>query len=427
MSVLLSPTKSVLCNKNQEVIKPLRQWLRISIFNLLILSVVGIILRYKIAFSLPWIDQKLLLHGHSHFAFVGWITMALMSLLLMYLSKYGIQDIYKKYKPILIMNLIAAYGMLFSYPLEGNGIFSLSFSILSILTSYLFALLFWKDLNRIPTKSNAHLWFKAALIFNVISSVGEFGLLWMIVNRVIHQNWYLSTVYFYLHFQYNGWFFFACMGLLVDLFSFLQTVTSKLKMIFWLFCSACVPAYFLSALWMPIPTWVFVLVVLSAIAQVIAWVLFIRTVFENLKLIRTKISKIGLNILLLSSVALTIKLLLQLGSTYPPLSQLAFGFRPIVVGYLHLVLLGVITLFIFGYMISENFIQVNNSCKSGIIIFILGVFLNELLLMLQGAAGLDYHVVPYSNEMLLAAALIMFTGICLVNRSQFKNEIKDSY
>ncbi len=52
----------------------LRRWLQISFLNLLIVSLLGVTLRYKIAFSFPYLDQKHLLHGHSHFAFAGWVT-----------------------------------------------------------------------------------------------------------------------------------------------------------------------------------------------------------------------------------------------------------------------------------------------------------------------------------------------------------------
>ena len=51
-------------------------------------------------------------------------------------------------------------------------------------------------------------------------------------------------------------------------------------------------------------------------------------------------------ILLFVGFALSAKFLLQLGSTIPALSQLGFGFRPIVIAYLHLVLLAVISLFL---------------------------------------------------------------------------------
>ena len=49
------------------------KWLRISLFNLMLVAFLGMILRYKILFSLPFLDQKHLLHAHSHFAFSGWV------------------------------------------------------------------------------------------------------------------------------------------------------------------------------------------------------------------------------------------------------------------------------------------------------------------------------------------------------------------
>ena len=65
----------------------LRRFLKISLFNLLIVASIGLVLRYKILYSLPFVDQKHLLHGHSHFAFAGWIAHTLMVLLIAFLSK----------------------------------------------------------------------------------------------------------------------------------------------------------------------------------------------------------------------------------------------------------------------------------------------------------------------------------------------------
>ena len=74
----------------------LQRWIRISLFNLLLVASIGVILRYKIAFALPFIDQKHLLHGHSHFAFAGWISQALMVLLVGYLAGGINRDTLKK-------------------------------------------------------------------------------------------------------------------------------------------------------------------------------------------------------------------------------------------------------------------------------------------------------------------------------------------
>jgi len=194
----------------------LRKWLNISFFNLLILALIGVILRYKIAFAFPFVDQKHLLHGHSHFAFAGWITQILMVLMVQHLCQHKGDGMFKKYRRVLYGNLLTAYGMLIFFPLEGFGWGSNIFSTLSIINSWFFACMFWKDLAGINDKSTGHYWFKAALLFYVISSLGAFSLMYMAITRVIHQNWYLAAEYYYLHFQYNGWFFFACMGLLIS-------------------------------------------------------------------------------------------------------------------------------------------------------------------------------------------------------------------
>lgn len=393
----------------------LRRWLHISFFNLLIVAFIGVVLRYKIAFSLPFVDQKHLLHGHSHFAFSGWITQVMMVLMIQYLAQPKGEAVFKRYRWLLWANLLCAYGMLISFPLQGYGMVSIFFSTLSIVNGYLFAVWYWKDLNRLEQKNISHYWFKAALLFSVISSYGAFSLASMMANHVIHQNWYLAAEYYFLHFQYNGWFFFAGMGLLMAMLHKMELPARTLRTIFWLFFLACIPAYFLSALWMPMPKLIYWLVIASAIAQCAGWGILLGYFKKNRSAIKLNIPAKGRQILLLSATALTIKLVLQLGSTHPALSQLAFGFRPIVIAYLHLVLLGVITIFIIGYIISSQLLLVKKYYVTAVWIFIAGIIINEMLLMLQGVTGLSYTIIPYMNECLLLAALIMFSGTLMMN------------
>ncbi|MBL7703633.1 MAG: hypothetical protein JNM14_15385 [Ferruginibacter sp.] len=394
---------------------PLFRWLKICLANLLIVAALGVILRYKILFPLPFVDQKHLLHGHSHFAFAGWITQALMVLLVHYLIKYHNGALsYKKYNRLLYANLFTAYGMLVAFPIEGYGLFSIIFSTASVLVSYFFAFSYWRDLDKATVANTGASWFKAAVFFNAFSSLGVFALTVMMVAKVIHQNWYLAAEYFYLHFQYNGWFFFACMGLFTAFISRNTSAENTLKKIFRLFAFAVVPAYFLSALWMNIPLWVYLLVILAAIAQVAGWAWLILLVKKNRNALNLKISPVSKYILTCSGIALSVKLLLQLGSTIPSLSDLAFGFRPIVVGYLHLVLLGVVSLFILGSIFSEQDFLKSKKAVAGIFIFSGAVIVNELLLMVQGVAAMGYISIPFINEMLLGAALILFTGALLM-------------
>ena len=403
-------------------------WLKFSLLNLLIVALIGLLMRYKIGFEFPYLDQKHLQHSHSHFAFSGWITHTLMVLMIVFLEKRAknivlqqAQDdrrnnkiehrFFKKYNSLLTANLICAYGMLVFFIIQGYGLFSIIFSTASIVVSCVFAHYFVKDLKLISDEVLAKKWFKAALFFNVISSLGTFALAYMMVTKNIHQNEYLASIYYYLHFQYNGWFLFSCMGLL---FSFLNLKSSEnllFKKTFWLFFTSCIPAYFLSTLWLDLPIWIYLITVIAALIQVYAWFRFLIIIVKTKREFLQNFSFFLRYILLFVGFALSVKFLLQLGSTIPVLSKLAFGFRPIVIAYLHLVLLAIISLFLLFYIYANHLIQFNNQIKRGVIIFSIGVLLNEIILAIQGIASFSYTPIPFVNELLLGAAIVLVLGI----------------
>lgn len=389
-------------------------WLKISIINLLLVAVLGLLMRYKIGFEFPFLDQKHLQHSHSHFAFSGWISHTLMVLMIGFLEKrINITDtqFIKKYNFLLIANLICSYGMLISFILQGYGLISILFSTFSIVIACVFTYLYFKDLKLISEEDLSKNWFKASLFFNVLSSLGTFALAYMMASKNIHQNEYLSSIYFYLHFQYNGWFFFACMGLLFFFLQIKKTENTFFKKTFWLFFVSCIPAYFLSTLWLKLPIWIYVLTLLSAIIQAFTWFKFL-SILIKLKLNFLEKYPLFLRyILFFVSIALSLKFLLQLGSTIPVLSQLAFGFRPIVIAYLHLVLLAIISLFLLFYIYANELITFNKQIKKGLIIFTIGVLLNEIILAIQGITSFSYTLIPLVNEMLFGAAIILVSGI----------------
>lgn len=402
-----------------------KKWLLIAFFNLFLVASIGFILRYKIAFSLPFIDQKHLLHGHSHFAFSGWVTHVLFVLLVGVLSKTKGNQVYQEYRFLINANLVSAYGMLLSFPIQGYGPISIGFSTLSIVISYGFSFKYWKDLDANRPELASSLAIKFSLLANFISSLGTFALAFMMLTKNLHQNWYLASVYFFLHFQYNGWFFFAILGLVFSRLEILKGMELPLKKIVQLFGIACIPAYFLSALWLPIPIWAYALVVIAALIQVWALVLLIKLIIKSKEELKVLFSRESVWLFQLAGLAFAIKIILQLGSTIPSLSKLAFGFRPIVIGYLHLVLLGFITIFLIAYCLSQHFIVNNKQLFIGIRIFVIGILINELLLMTQGIAALNYWGIPQIDIGLLFAAFLLFTGIGYTNLSLKKIGIKE--
>lgn len=388
----------------------IKNWIKISLFSLFIVAFLGVLMRYKIAFELPYLAQKNIQHAHSHFAFAGWVTQLLMVLMVRYLSFYTSESKISKYNTLFWINIIGAYIMLISFIIQGYGFISILFSTISIFVFVWFAIWFYKDSKEIPSYSLSKNWFLVSLLFGVISSIGTFVLAYMMATKHVPQDLYLSSVYFYLHFQYNGWFWFACTGLFVSLLQPNLTNTRENKTVFQLFAWSCLPAYLLSVLWLKLPVWVYALAVISAIVQVFAWFKLLKFSLSIFK-VNPRISAF-LKILFKGiAFCVTLKLLLQFGSVFPAVSKLAFGFRPIVIAYLHLVLLAIISGFLLVYLYTNELVNRSSKTVLFLVIFIVGIFLNEMLLALQGIFSFEYILIPYANEMLFIVALILLIGI----------------
>ena len=390
------------------------KYVNFSLFNLVIVALFGVVMRYKIGFEFPFFDQKSLQHAHSHFAFSGWISQTIILLIIHILFRKLSPSHITKYFKILNLNLVCAYGMLIAFTVQGYGPVSIFFSSSSIIISFKFGYYFFKDVKTLKDFYPGLKWFKAAIIFNLLSSVGTFTLAYTLISKDIHQDVYLAAVYHYLHFQYNGWFFFACMGLLAHQLHNKLPGYSEDKQVFPMFIFSCIPAYFLSTLWLKLPMWIYVITVIAAIVQVYAWIRFLVQFRKYYPSIKNELSTFTKYLFIFVGFALSIKLTLQLFSTIPYLSKLAFGFRTIVIAYLHLVLLAIISTFLLSYLHTFNFIKSGKLIKSSLLLFTGGIFMNELILLIQGIASFSYTLIPLANEMLFGVAVLLFAGSLLL-------------
>jgi len=395
-------------------------WVRAALINLSIVALFGAVMRYKIGFELPWLDQKFLQEAHSHFAFAGWITHSLYFLIIR-LFHSNLDNINEKvYSRILLVNLISAYGMLICFSFQGYGPVSLFFSTVSVFTGYAFSWFALKDAGRLASSLPAKNWIKAAIWFGVLSTFGTMVLSFMMATHRFDQTTYLGSIYFYLHFQYNGWFLFACIGLLLDHIKHIVSISTVLRDSFRFFFLAAIPSYFLSTLWAHLPVWLYAIVIIAAILQVIGWSFFLRVMYMYKDQLKTTFSKTACFLFLIIGSALSIKLLLQLGSTIPWVSKLAFGFRPIVIAYLHLVLLVIISLFLLTFMYISGLLQHSKRTTLALVGFTSGIILNETVLCIQGIAAFSYTVIPYADQLLFAIAVLIVTSLILLLSGQFR-------
>ncbi len=397
-------------------------WIKFSLINLLLVTCLGVLMRYKIGFDFPYLTQKNILHAHSHFAFMGWVSHTIYVLMIRFVLKNTTQNNLKQYKWLLVSTLICSYGMLITFFFSGYSPISIVFTTLIVFLNCFWAYYLFDDFNRIESRLPSIIWFKSALIFNVLSFAGTFGLAFMMSGKHYNEYWYLASIYFYLHFQYNGFFTFSCFGLAINQLPEFAPAYKYRKLIYTLFVSSCIITFFLSTLWANLPMWLYILVVLASFAQVIGWYLFARDVWLALKA-GTKLSSFAKFMFFYASIAFTIKLLLQLGSTIPKLSTLAYGFRPIIIAYLHLILLGVISVFLLGYLYTTHIIQTHKQAKTAISVFLVGIFLNELALGVQGLASFSYFPIAYINEILFGIAILLFLGVAFVLTTQLRKQV----
>lgn len=393
-------------------------WLQVALFNLAVVAILGVLLRYKIAFSFPLIQQKHLLHGHSHFAFSAWVGQMIMTLL-GYTLKERNQGLRRfEFTSLLAWNTIVAFLMLFAFVYQGYGPISIFFSTLSTAINFLYCFRVWAFLDQSSSRSTGDYYIKASIIFNVLSSLGTIFLAYLMSNKINHPEKYLASVYYYLHFQYNGYFIFSCLGLFAYFLDQIGVNVAHSRSVFWLFASSLAPAYLLSIMWAKLPMLVYVILVFAASIQFSAWFYWLNQVTKLRSQIKQGIPAMVSFLWILVALAASLKFILQLLSIIPSLSEYAFGFRPVVIAYLHLVLLGVVSLFLLGFALWKEYIHFNRMLKLALGIFIGGVFFNEFILMLQGMSFLNLVQIPFSNETLFGIAIIMFLGALGIFLSQ---------
>jgi len=294
--------------------------------------------------------------------------------------------------------------------------------MLFILFSWWFAFQYWKDVDKSDLPVTVRRWAKAALFFFVLSGMGILTLAYLKSNRIDSPEFYFNAIYLFLHFQYNGWFSFGVISLFFHTINNLNMVGEEMrgKLFFRLMLAACIPAYCLSLLWMNPPTWIFTIASAAAILLLGALILFyllIRRSWVHWTLLQFQTKLLWR----IAFIAFVIKLILQVLSVIPGLGRLAFGFRPVIIAYLHLVMLGFISFFLIGFFVQQKlFYATSWMWKKGLFIFITGVVLMELLLMIQSLLAINNSIWSFTPVLLFIIATILLGGVFLMFSAQMR-------
>lgn len=188
----------------------LKNHIRVALGYFILAAILGVVLRSFYSFEIP-VNYKFIVHTHSHIALLGWVYLGLTTLLYkLYLSKQGLNE---KYRRIFWFTQLTLVGMLLSFPFQGYALFSIIFSTLFLFASYWFTWFFIKNVPSQFRQTNSYTCVKVALYYMVLSSLGPWALGAIMNTLGAESIWYRLSIYFYLHFQYNGWMILALMGL----------------------------------------------------------------------------------------------------------------------------------------------------------------------------------------------------------------------
>lgn len=395
----------------------IKPWIKLSFLYFLILALIGIFLRLLFVMPIDGVNFNNFLHAHSHLAMLGWIF----NLLFIGLLHSFIPEKIRNYKRIFWLIQIAVLGMLFSFPFQGYAAVSISFSTMHILISWWFGVRFLKDIR--GQNSLALSFARWAVIFMMISNIGPFGLGAAMAQGDSASEFAKLSLYYYLHFQYNGWFTFGVFALF---FKVLQENNLHYKDylsrdFLWLMVTICILGFSLSTLWLQPDRWIFQLGYFSAGIQLFILLIISVFLYKNYNQLKKTFPKPAFSILVLALIAFGIKIIMQFASAFPEVAKMTFNARNFVIGYLHIVFLGFISFFLIAWLMQQKILQIKSpKANWGLWLFLIGFVGSEIIIFCQPLFFMmGWGAFPFGYELLFGISVLMPMGIVVFYKSSY--------
>ena len=370
----------------------------------------GLVMRSYHVVEIPYFEYRNILHTHSHLAMLGWGHLMLIAGMVFGLVKE--KDQTKEYKWLFLGTVIALLGMLFSFPFQGYGPISISFSTLHMLLSYGFA---YKLLNiiRSSEKTPATRLIRLAIWFMGISTLGLWALGPVSATLGRMHELYFMTVQWFIHFQLNGWFVLGALGLILLYFEERGFQIPWPTYQEWILSISVVMTFMLAVTWAAPKPIFFQINGMAVIIQLIAYFWILKSVFNLVK--TDKLKGIARVLLILALISLVAKAILQGLLVFPSIAVISYSIRIYVIGFLHLVLLGVMTMGVSAVAIARGWINELPISKMGWILLIAGFVLTEVLLFLQGTlVWLEMGFLPGYNFWLFIASCLFPLSLAFI-------------
>jgi len=405
-------------------------FITIGLFNLCIVAMLGVLLRTKMVFSIESVEFSNVLEAHYHFAMNGWVTLTLMTLMVFELLPEHINS-RQLYRWMLSGVLISSYGLAISFIIYGYNIATMTFISMHIVIAIAFAWIFSRDLIKTKPPKPILILSICAMVSLVLSCIGpETFLGYVLAAHSMNVLVFRDTAYTYLHFQYNGFFPLAIFALFFNYVNdkgISLNAQNRMRKIAIILPVTIIPTLFLSYLWHYPNIYVRSIAIIGCICLYIFLFIFYRFL-QSIWMILKQMNLYAKILGVLTIIAVTVKIILQTGTAIPYVGIIVFGNRPIIIGYIHLVMLGFITLYLLSHFLRNGLLNGNNAfTRVAILVFSSGVIINEILLMLQGLTQIFMKFYPIFMWLLWGTMIWLFLGAILIFTSRIKliNQAKD--
>ncbi|PKH51576.1 hypothetical protein CXF68_13170 [Tenacibaculum sp. Bg11-29] len=397
----------------------LQKHIKIGLAYFLMIAFLGVLLRFFSIIDLP-INYRFTVHSHSHVALLGWIYTALTTLIFkMYLSK---TNVYIKYKRLFWATQLTIIGMLISFPFTGYALFSIVFSTLFLIASYFFAYFIFKYTPISYKQTNSYKCIRVALWYMIISSIGPWALGIIIKTVGNDSDLYRNAIYFYLHFQYNGWFILALLGIFLYILEQQKiTLTKKtFQSFFWLLNSGVLLTFGISLLWMKPTITIYIISGLGALFQLVAFYFLLEELRSFKQQLITFFSKFYFQLLKITGLLFFLKLVFQIIGSTPYFAKVISSNVDLIIGYLHWTFLGVVSIAILLFLYQFKLIQLS---KKSVYIYLIGFILTEAFIFYKGIVVWgNFSLANNYFEYLVIVSCVLLIGIFNLFINQFKRK-----
>lgn len=249
-----------------NIFDSMRIWLRTTWFYFILLALVGLLLRvFPFASLSEYFSYRNLVHAHSHIAILGWVYNSLFLLFYHSFLKGNIGPRRKTFSFLIKLYQVVLLLMFVAFVYQGYGLYSILFSSLQMLISFLLLYQVYK--------SNAQLNLAAhfSSVFLILSSVLPL-FLGMVKALKVEGATAELIINNYLYFQISGFVYFALIAVVSKHFLF-RTNEAYKKWLGLLFISVVALAM-IAMKW--VDTWLckFLIVLFSSLQILALWKIF---------------------------------------------------------------------------------------------------------------------------------------------------------